>query len=189
MGFVENLKNLDDASKLLSAALAVVIVYALASYAVNSYLSPQQQNFGPMHMRNFYQQDSSSLANTVSLLFAAGAGLAMLYYILMRKKPERREGETERREFEEQERKHPQRSRISKSDELKILSKALSKDEKSIMEQIARAKEITQDSLRFRLGWSKAKVSAILTNLDRLNLIQRERQGKSYLVRLTGGKR
>lgn len=47
---------------------------------------------------------------------------------------------------------------------------------------------ITQDSLRFRLGWSKAKVSRILTNLDRKNIVQRERTGKTYAVFLSGEK-
>ena len=68
--------------------------------------------------------------------------------------------------------------------ELAILKKALSEDEKNIVEEIEKAKEITQDSLRFRLGWSKAKVSTILTNLDKMGLVQRERIGKTYKVYL-----
>lgn len=67
-------------------------------------------------------------------------------------------------------------------DEMEILKKALSDDEKLIISEIQKAGEITQDSLRFRLNWSKAKVSAILLQLDRMNLIQRERQGKTYKV-------
>lgn len=66
--------------------------------------------------------------------------------------------------------------------ELKILKKALSEDEKAAISEIEKANEITQDSLRFRLGWSKAKTSAIISNLDRMNLVQRERQGKTYKV-------
>lgn len=66
--------------------------------------------------------------------------------------------------------------------ELKIIKKALSDDEKRIVDEIQKAGEITQDSLRFRLNWSKAKVSAILLQLDRMNIIQRERQGKTYKV-------
>lgn len=66
--------------------------------------------------------------------------------------------------------------------ELDILRKALSPDEKRILNEIEKAGEITQDSLRFRLDWSKAKVSAILLQLDRMNIIQRERQGKTYNV-------
>ena len=52
------------------------------------------------------------------------------------------------------------------------------------LDEIKKAGEITQDSLRFRLNWSKAKVSTILTNLDKIGLIQRERIGKTYKVYL-----
>ena len=71
-----------------------------------------------------------------------------------------------------------------KDKEYKIIRKALSEDEKAILDKIKKAGEITQDSLRFRLDWSKAKVSTILTNLDKMNLIQRERVGKTYKVYL-----
>lgn len=64
----------------------------------------------------------------------------------------------------------------------KILAKALSDDEKKVLEEIKKSKEITQDSLRFRLEWSKPKLSAILTSLDRRGIIQRERTGKTYKV-------
>ncbi len=65
---------------------------------------------------------------------------------------------------------------------LEVIKTVLSPDEKKILSEIEKAGEITQDSLRFRLDWSKAKVSAILLQLDRMNLIQRERQGKTYNV-------
>ncbi len=68
---------------------------------------------------------------------------------------------------------------------LKVIKTVLSPDEKKILTEIEKAGEITQDSLRFRLDWSKAKVSAILLQLDRMNLIQRERQGKTYNVFLS----
>ncbi len=71
------------------------------------------------------------------------------------------------------------------ANELQIIKKALSADEKKILEEVERAGEITQDSLRFRLNWSKAKVSALLLQLDRMNLVQRERQGKTYNVFLS----
>jgi uncharacterized membrane protein len=74
---------------------------------------------------------------------------------------------------------------ISKRDELETIKRALSDDEKAVLDEIRRAGEITQDSLRFRLDWSKAKLSRILTNLDKMNLIQRERVGKTYNVFLT----
>ncbi len=68
---------------------------------------------------------------------------------------------------------------------LKVIKTVLSPDEKKILTEIEKAGEITQDSLRFRLDWSKAKVSALLLQLDRMNLIQRERQGKTYNVFLS----
>lgn len=72
-----------------------------------------------------------------------------------------------------------------KPDSLEIIKRALSDDEKAVLDEISRAGEITQDSLRFRLEWSKPKLSRILTNLDKLNLIQRERFGKTYKVFIT----
>ena len=58
---------------------------------------------------------------------------------------------------------------VAKTDELEIIKRALSDDEKAVLDEIRRAGEITQDSLRFRLEWSKAKLSRILTNLDKMN--------------------
>ena len=80
------------------------------------------------------------------------------------------------------------KSEDGKKDDFSILKKALSKDEQKLLEEVKKAGEITQDSLRFRLDWSKAKVSAILNNLDRLDLVQRERVGKTYNVIFKKGK-
>ncbi|MBS3144701.1 hypothetical protein J4208_03890 [Candidatus Woesearchaeota archaeon] len=71
---------------------------------------------------------------------------------------------------------------LKQENEVEIMKRALSPDEKKMVEEVQKAGEITQDSLRFRLDWSKAKVSAILLQLDRMNLVQRERQGKTYNV-------
>lgn len=76
----------------------------------------------------------------------------------------------------------PVAEKIDSKYEIKAMKKVLSADERKLLEEVEKAGEITQDSLRFRLNWSKAKVSAILNNLDRLNLVQRERVGKTYNV-------
>ncbi len=68
---------------------------------------------------------------------------------------------------------------------LVVIQRGLSSDAKAALKEIQRTGSITQDSLRLRLGWSKAKTSTILTNLDKLNLIQRERMGKTYRVVLS----
>ncbi|MFQ6086092.1 MAG: helix-turn-helix transcriptional regulator [Candidatus Bathyarchaeia archaeon] len=80
------------------------------------------------------------------------------------------------------------RAKSVEDDEYRILRRALSRDERRVLDEIKKAGEITQDSLRVRLDWSKAKVSRILTNLDKMNLIQRERTGKTYRVFLQKGK-
>lgn len=65
---------------------------------------------------------------------------------------------------------------------LELVKEVLSSSERDAVSIIQKSKEITQDSLMFRLGWSRAKISTILTNLERRNLIQRKREGKTYLV-------
>jgi len=104
-----------------------------------------------------FSTTNSIIINLISLIFAAGLGFLASLYLFRTK--------TEDREYN-------------------ILRKALSQDEKKILDEIKKAKEITQDSLKFRLDWSKAKVSTILTNLDKRGLIQRERIGKTYKVYL-----
>lgn len=74
-------------------------------------------------------------------------------------------------------------------EKFELLFKALSADEKSVLEEIKKSGEITQDSLRLRLNWSKAKMSTILTNLDKTSLIQKERVGKTYKVYLQKNKK
>lgn len=73
-------------------------------------------------------------------------------------------------------------TRENGKEELAVVKKVISPDEKAALEEVQKAGEITQDSLRYRLGWSKAKTSSIITSLDRMNLIQRERQGKTYNI-------
>lgn len=70
-----------------------------------------------------------------------------------------------------------------RKDDFSIMKRALTEGETSLLENVRAVPDgITQDSLRFRLGWSKAKVSTMLGNLDRMGLVQRERFGKTYKV-------
>lgn len=64
----------------------------------------------------------------------------------------------------------------------RILTDVLSKDEQRVIDIVKEAGEITQDSLTFRLGWSRPKVSTIITNLERMNIVQRRREGKTYVI-------
>lgn len=110
---------------------------------------------GKGRMMDFGNYPSYITLNILSLLLGLAVGLGT-YYLLTPKKDEK----------------------------LETIKIALSKDEKTVVNEVEKSGEITQDSLRFRLNWSKAKLSTILTNLDKMGIIQREREGKTYKVTL-----
>jgi uncharacterized membrane protein len=158
-----NLKELDNVSKIALIVLVAVIGYFLVFLIVSLLLKPTQtpmmQMMNEMMGTNImsFSTTNSIIINLISLVFGVGFGFLTSLYLF--------KTDTEEKEYH-------------------ILRKALSDDEKKILDEIKKAGEITQDSLRFRLEWSKAKVSTILTNLDKRNLIQRERIGKTYKVYL-----
>lgn len=65
---------------------------------------------------------------------------------------------------------------------LGILEKALSEDEVLLLRMIASSDGVTQDSLRFRSGFSKSKVSALLLGMEKNSIIYREKLGRTYKV-------
>ena len=158
-----NLTRLDNVTKILLVILMGVIFY----FAIFSILKPffitepipminmMSQMMGS-DMMNF-SSSSSTTMNLISLIIAITVALILSLYLFKQE---------------------------DKEQEYKIIRKALSEDEKAILDEIKKADEITQETLRYRLNWSKAKISTILTNLDKMNLIQRERTGKTYKVYL-----
>jgi|GEM_PF-1463498 len=167
-------KNLHPVSRILIILLVGVIVY-MAAFAA---FSPAVPNEGPGMSRGHMMGNFSTTGNIIVNGTSVAAGLAgmlvlsMLFF---------RHG-------------HPQGGQVLKAepagdekerlvDEFSILRRALTEDEVLLLEKVREVPDgITQDSLRFRLDWSKAKVSTMLTNLDRMGLVQRERLGKTYKV-------
>ena len=158
-----NLKEIDNVSKIVLIVLVAIVGYFSVSLIASLLLIPKQtpmmQMMSEAMVTNIMNLSTTNsiIINLISLVFAAVLGFFVSLYL-----------------FRVQ----------SKDKEYRILRKALSEDEKEILDEIKKAGEVTQDSLRFRLNWSKAKVSTILTNLDKRNLIQRERVGKTYKVYL-----
>ncbi len=159
-----NLKKLDKVSKVVLIVLVVAIGYFLIFLVMGLIWSPTQTPMMNMMNNNViganimsFSTLDSIIINLVSLAFALGSGFFTSLYL-----------------FKAQ----------SEDKDYTILRKVLSDDEKMILDEVKKAGEITQDSLRFRLNWSKAKVSTTLTLLDKMNLIQRERIGKTYKVYL-----
>ncbi len=165
---MSNLKNLDSTTKIILIVLAVAIIFLVLFLATSALLAPEYNSLGGMgNMMNNYQQDYT-VPILLSLVVALMVGVIVSLWLKPTAKTEA-----------------PAPAPVAKVDELEIIKRALSEDEKLVVGEIRRAGEITQDSLRFRLEWSKAKLSRILTNLDKLNIIQRERVGKTYKVFLS----
>ena len=158
-----NITKLDNVTKILLILLIGVIFY----FVIFSILKPffitestpminmMSQMMGSDIMN--FSSSSSTTMNLVSLIVAITVAIIVSFYLF---------------------------KRDAKEEEYEIVRKGLSEDEKAILGEIKKSGEITQDSLRFRLNWSKAKISTILTNLDKRELIQRERIGKTYKVYL-----
>ncbi len=156
--------GIDIVTKIIVVLLVIVFSYFVAILLLSPLFVHQPQSWEDMmgHMTSFNQ--TTIAMNFVAVSLALGIGL-IASLLLLRAKP------------------------VSEVEELKIIKKALSEDEKAVIDEITRAGEVTQDSLRFRLDWSKAKLSRILTSLDKMNIIQRERVGKTYNVFMSGRKR
>ena len=152
-----NLKELDNITKILLILLIGVILYFVMFITLSPFLVKEPTSMAEMMNQIMGSNRSSTTLNLASLIIALVAALFVSFYLFKQNKQEH---------------------------EYRIIRKALSNDEKRILDEIKKAGEITQDSLRFRLNWSKAKISTILSNLDKMSLIQRERIGKTYKVYL-----
>lgn len=156
--------GIDIVTKVIIVILAILFSYFVAILLLSPLFVQQPQSWQDMMGRMMSFNQTSATLNLIAVSLALGIGLITSLFLL-RAKP------------------------VSEVEELKIIKRALSEDEKAVIDEITRAGEITQDSLRFRLDWSKAKLSRILTNLDKMNIIQRERVGKTYNVFMSGRKR
>ena len=152
-----NMTKLDDVTKILLVLLIGVILYFVIFMVLSPFLMKEQTSMAEMMNQMIGSNNTSTTINLVSLIISIIVALIVSFYVF--------------------------KSDV-KEQEYKIIRRALSEDEKAILDEIKKAGEITQDSLRFRLNWSKAKISTMLTNLDKRNLIQRERTGKTYNVYL-----
>ena len=70
-------------------------------------------------------------------------------------------------------------------DKFELILKAMDENEQKVIKAIKEQEGITQSTLKFRTDLSKAKVSQILTDFEKKQLIKREAKGKTYAVHLT----
>lgn len=156
--------------KIIISLVSVLVSYLISYYALSSLFSPQPQ----ATMMGLVSQNPNALAiHIVSILIALIAGVLVAAQLgLLAQAPAPATAAK---------RPAPKQAKPKRA-EIDIVMKALKADEKKLVEEVRKAGEITQDSLRFRLGWSKAKLSTLLSNLDRLGIVQCERSGKTYRV-------
>jgi len=161
-----NFKELNIVTKILLIILLIFVIYFIVFSLIRPFSTtqtPMVEMMSQMMGSNFVNFSNSG--SIISLIISFAVAIIVSFYLFS---------------------KEPRKliTKVSKQDQYQILKKVLSQDEKTTLDEIQKAGEITQDSLRFRLNWSKAKVSTILTSLDRKGLIQRERTGKTYKVYL-----
>jgi uncharacterized membrane protein len=71
-------------------------------------------------------------------------------------------------------------------DNFNLLLRPLDENERKVLTSIKEQEGITQSTLKYRANLSKAKVSQILTDFEKKNLIARKAKGKTYELFLTG---
>jgi predicted HTH transcriptional regulator len=82
------------------------------------------------------------------------------------------------------ERLEDEKIKIIEEEKFKIILKALDDYEKKVMEIVREQDGITQNTLKLRANMSKAKLSYILQELERRDLIKRIKKGKTLEVHL-----
>jgi hypothetical protein len=130
-----------------------VIIVFIVYFALNSLI------FG------FFSEDSPAVHYLMTLSFLGGMAAGVGFFILTR--PTEGEKAVE----------PPSAKR-----NILVLKKALSIDEALLVELVVESEGVTQDSLRFKTGFSKSKVSALISEMEKKDIIVREKLGRTYKV-------
>lgn len=78
-----------------------------------------------------------------------------------------------------------EKNRKIEEDKFELVLKAMDDNERKVLKAIREQEGITQSTLKFRADLSKAKISQILTDFEKKQLVKRELKGKTYAVYLT----
>ncbi|MBI2650877.1 MarR family transcriptional regulator [Candidatus Woesearchaeota archaeon] len=80
---------------------------------------------------------------------------------------------------------HEQKIQKKAEDKFNLLLRALDENEKKVLTSIKEQQGITQSTLKYRANLSKAKISQILGDFEKKNIVARKAKGKTYEVFLT----
>ncbi|RMF91725.1 MAG: hypothetical protein D6733_00370 [Methanobacteriota archaeon] len=145
-------RPMSENERLYASVLIVFIVY----FALNSLIF------------SFFGDDSPAVHYLMTLSFLGGMAAGVGFFILT--------GRAVRGKVVDEAAEPPVKRN------LEVLRKALSADEVLLMDLIAGSEGVTQDSLRFKTGFSKSKVSALVSELEKKDILVRERLGRTYRV-------
>ena len=80
---------------------------------------------------------------------------------------------------------HKEQEKMSREEKFTLLLRGLDEFEQQVLTEVRRQEGITQNTLRLRVNMSKAKLSQVLTNLEKKKLVKREAQKKKLAVHST----
>ncbi len=177
-------KALHPSSRILIIALAGLAIYLAAVSAISAAAPPFGRGWPPMMGGMMgYLTTGSIVENGISIGLGLFGMLILSLFLFWPKPVQSGAGEGASPV------QAAAQANAGRPDEFEIMKRALTADERLLLETVRSAPDgITQDSLRFRLDWSKAKVSTMLSYLDRMGLVQRERFGKTFKVHYQEGK-
>ena len=134
---MSRLRGLDLTTKIILIVLVVVISYLLL-FLVLSEVFVQEPTSGTGMMGQMMDTSPDyTVVILISLIIALVVGVLVTLWL----KPAKTE------------------TTVSKTDELEIIKRALSDDEKAVLDEIRRAEKITK--ILYGLGWSGAKSSSL----------------------------
>jgi uncharacterized membrane protein len=109
----------------------------------------------------FFGEESQAVHYLMTLSFLGGIAAGVGFFLLTRTEADK----------EEQVKRN-----------ILVLKKALNTDEALLIDLIAESEGVTQDSLRFKTGFSKSKVSALLSEMEKKDILVREKLGRTYKI-------
>ena len=159
--------------KIGGVLIAIAGILLVIAFMFNANLTEQSKQAG------CYTNEACIILkdNTTIVHFIIGVIsfiLALGFYLLFFNK-------TEKAIFEKLKKDNEKKIQEMKYD---LLLKALDEHEKKVVDVLNKNPGITQSSLRIKLDMSKAKLSYVLKELERRNIIKRKEKGKTLKVYL-----
>ena len=162
----------------LIMGMSIVLGFAIFSYMGQLNSQGQQLNCNPT---NQCQQVSSLLGVShiavgfLSFIFALG------FYLLFFNK-----SEVDMSKYDDAlEKIQEEKVQKTTEDNFNLLLRPLDENERKVLTSVKEQEGVTQSTLKYRTNLSKAKVSQILTDFEKKNLVARKAEGKTYEVFLT----